>query len=631
MPILSAHRKVTYNEWIGAGILLGLFFLLRGYLFGWYDHHLEIPLLKRLIDPTLYPRDYYVQSLPEHFTTFFYLILSRFITIDQIQPVYFVLFLICRFFLFYWMLKIWDLLSKGNKAAAWAAVAFPTLFGFTPEFMYPDLSHQEFTMPFVFAGLYFFLAGRYFLSALILGIGTNFHALYCLFPMFYMCLFLFFEFKKKSFQTLSKVLLIYLSAASPFIIWSLSVRILSVMNTQPVGITNILRLYKNVIWNALIFEGHPLSYLTKNFLGWLFFARDYLLILSLLGFLLIHNPSFRRNKKVLSICFGSIFLFVVAYLFTYHFPSGFFINLNLTRNTQYLFFFLIGYFILFADVFLKSHNDLYSFTIIFVLLILLYDKIIGALALLFLTFFLLFYRYTKFPHLQKKQIFLLVPLAVTFLAICIGIVNFSQEGLFILFLWFVVYGFLSIGLRLSQRKQNSNLVILGVLFFFYFCIAIISHYQQSYQIKNAKSGFWKLQRDWIDMQNYAKSHTPKNALFLVPYDMTMGGFRIFSERSVVFSYRDAGIIAFDLDAMAKWLQRRKDLADFRVTIPRGTDLRDDLKNALYKYYVDYIVFMKYASPHSKSQKVLKKVYENDSFTLFHVAQNLFPRKPRYFR
>ena len=64
-------QTLLQNEWFIAGCLLIIFLAANGYHYGWDDQHLEIPLLKSLIDNTLYQGDYYVESLKKKIYQFF--------------------------------------------------------------------------------------------------------------------------------------------------------------------------------------------------------------------------------------------------------------------------------------------------------------------------------------------------------------------------------------------------------------------------------------------------------------------------------------------------------------------------------------------------------------------------------
>jgi hypothetical protein len=134
-------------------------------------------------------------------------------------------------------------------------------------------------------------------------------------------------------------------------------------------------------------------------------------------------------------------------------------------------------------------------------------------------------------------------------------------------------------------------------------------------MKTGPSG-WQLQRNWLDMQYYVHDHTPKDALILTPYDVPMGGFRIHSDRKVLVCYRDCGIIGFDYAAAVEWNKRVNDIAPFKVFSREGID--QAVLIAILKYKVNYVVFMNYYGPDNDTS-ILKKIYENEVFSLFQVV------------
>ena len=166
------------------------------------------------------------------------------------------------------------------------------------------------------------------------------------------------------------------------------------------------------------------------------------------------------------------------------------------------------------------------------------------------------------------------------------------------------------------KKENlwlrRLLIIIPLIGSFVICLCNINEYLD---LKKNGSGPWELLRDWEDMQLYVRDHTPKDALFLTPYDMPMGGFRIHSDRKVLVCYRDCGIIGFDYKAAVEWHNRIKDIHSFKVYTGERVD--DAVLIAILKYKVNYVVFMKYYGP-SGDTTILKKVYENSVFSLFQV-------------
>ena len=61
MNIPKPLTQITRLPFFLSLICFLLFLSMTSYKFGWDDQHLEIPLLKSLIDPSLYQGDYYVE------------------------------------------------------------------------------------------------------------------------------------------------------------------------------------------------------------------------------------------------------------------------------------------------------------------------------------------------------------------------------------------------------------------------------------------------------------------------------------------------------------------------------------------------------------------------------------------
>ena len=116
------------------------------------------------------------------------------------------------------------------------------------------------------------------------------------------------------------------------------------------------------------------------------------------------------------------------------------------------------------------------------------------------------------------------------------------------------------------------------------------------------------------MQYFVQANTPQDAVILAPYDMEMGGFRIFSERSVVVCYRDCGIVGFDFKAVEEWTRRLKDVAAFKLLT--NSPPLETYKKAIIKYNASYIVFPRFYAP--RGNETLEKIYANYDFALYKV-------------
>ncbi len=616
---LEKILKTLQSPWSIALFLLGVFLATTAYKYGWDDQHLEIPLLKNLIDPTLYQNDYYVESLKKNFSSFFYPILSKLITVEQIPSTYFGLYLVSRYFLFFWIYKLWLTISN-SKFKATACVLTFILITRIPEFMYRTFSHQEFTLAIIFSGIYYFFKNRFFLASFILGLAANFHGLYSLFPMFFLGLTLLFQIKKFSLKTLIKSCTIFLLACSPFLIWTLQNRFAHT-SIDPNLTKDWVSLYYLACPQNFLFGAAPLGEIMTNAKQIFKVTQPYLYIIALFLLNVVFNTTFQKNKNALSFCIGAFFLIFVSFIFTYIYPSRFFLDLNLARNSQFLLFLLTGFTtLLIIDLFDKKN----VFSVIVCTSLFFFIKLGNLVALSSIGaifFFLGFLRLLKNNNPIHKG------LSIILLILSIG----STKGIFYSFetnpyspsikniflkiiLTITIGTILTFFIQQSRKKQ----IFQKIIWFICFGILLIQFFQfrnKRVELENSGGGFWTLQRSWESMQIYVKENTARDAMLLVPYNMEMGGFRIQSERKIICSYRDCGIVGFDYNAALEWQRRVHDIEEFKFIIK--TSPLHALKNAITKYDADYIVFMKYAQP-SNNISFLKKIYSNEHFSLYQV-------------
>ncbi|MBF0521761.1 MAG: hypothetical protein HQL24_01755 [Candidatus Omnitrophica bacterium] len=619
MDSLRTHLpKFLRSDWFIALIILLIFLASNGYHYGWDDQHLELPMLKSLIDHSLYQGDYYVESLKKNFTSFFFPILARLITVKQIPTVYFILFLLSRYFMFFWMFKLWRLLAENGSRAFWYIIAFIVMVR-VDEFLYRTMSHEEFTLAFVFAGIYFFYKERFVLAAVILGIAANFHALYSLFPMVFIGSYLLWQNKKHGVKTLVQSVFFYAIFSLPFLIWTISTR----FNKPPIipipGASDWLTLYKIACpQNFLLTPGAPLTMNLKE-------AIPYAVLAVIFLTNIFFNPRFIKDKKTQALCFSASILLFFCFLFSYVAPNKFALDLNLIRNIQFLSFFLMGYLLILLMETIENGPLWIGFILAIFLTLLKYGHPIEPIAIILILLTFTFVTISRRENKTPLQHTLLALTAVTFLAGIILIIylqstlplrSFARINLgVILVLLTLIYCY-----ETWARKNTS----FGSLRKFFYVIPLVmfsfqfSYYHYTFdQPQNRQSGFWELQDQWEEMQRYVQQNTPKDAMLLVPYNMEMGGFRIFSERKIIACFRDCGIVGFDYNAALEWERRIKDIETFKVFPSEPYTLA--LQKAIFKYNVDYIVFMHYARPPSDNA-LLKHIYSNKIFSLYQVSR-----------
>lgn len=572
MSFKEKSARILSNDWGIGLLLLGVFLSTNGYLYAWDDQHLEIPLLKSLIDPQLYPNDYYVDSLKKNFPSFFYSILAKFITTDQVPGAYLLLYLLSRFFLFFWVYKLWHFISKDKFTAAICSLSF-ILLGRVEEFLYRTFSHQEFALGIIMAGLYFFYKDRFILAAAILGLAANFHLVYSLFPMIYLNVFLLIFRKDRKWETILKSNGIFLLLASPVVILAVQKYFGGTPAVRP-SQEEWLPLYYLACPQNFIFNATPLHELTSSLKVFFTATREYIFLFLLYLINIIFFRPFEKDHKIYAMSVSAVTMLAISFIFTYVAPNRFIIDLNLIRNVQYLLFFYAGYtVVLLADTVTKR----------------------GAVAGLICGFLLMLLRVPSLDHFTQPYLQMaLIISGLLFLNLAAGFIK-----------------------KLSPWMASQKRLFLIIPLVVVFCTYSLFHVRYL-KIVHTGGGFWQMQRNWIDIQKYAKEHTPKNALFLIPNDTEMGGFRIYAERPIVVCYRDCGIVGFDYRAVVDWQKRLNDVENFKVLI-RG-DLQKAIFTALVKYKVNYIIFMNYAQPNSASP-ILEKLYENEVFALYKVLSN----------
>lgn len=617
----SKIQQVLQNNWIIAAFLLAIFLLANGYTYAWDDQHVEIPLLKSLIDPELYPGDYYVTSLKKNFTSVLYPILARMVTIDQIPAAYFTLYLLSRYFFFYWMYRFWLLIAQKKREAV-ACVLTVILLVRVEEFLYRTFSHQEFALAVIMAGFYFFYKDRFYLAALLWGVAANFHALYSLFPMLYMLFFLGWEYQKFGVKKFLSAGIIFTLSATPFIIWTIE-KYITAPPTAAVD-PNWIPLYRLACPQNFIFLEITLPEMMHSLQKFIAATDNYFVLILLFILNNFFNDTFRQDKKTKSILITAAILLVVSFIFSYLLPVRFILDLNLVRNGQYMLFILGGYTALLVLRTLGERSFLIGLLLVVIFTLLRFGDTVGALAVLIMVCLM------GYAALNKDN--KVMPRTVWHFALII----LTAVILFILTKHFVTQNFSRIAIRSLQiiaglltaaylaevllKDQKKMTRLKQAVIFIPYLLLLINYGYYHYkhlEIERHAGGFWQLQRNWIDLQHFVKNSTPKNALFLIPHDMEMGGFRIFSERPVVIEYRDCGIVGFDYAAAVEWLRRLNDVEPFKVII--DGPIEPVIKKAINDYKVNYIVFMKYLN--LKNNPFMEEVYGNDVFTLYEIKIN----------
>ena len=633
MHLKNTLKRIIQSDWFIAFIILGIFFLANSYKYGWDDQHLEIPLLKSLIDPQLYAGDYYVESLKKNFTSFFYPILARLISVEQIPSAYFFLYLISRYVLFLFMYKLWKDLSGRIFTGLMCMLVF-LLMVRVDEFLYRTFSHQEFALAIIFPAIYYFFKDKFLRASILLGLAANFHALYSVFPTFYVGIYLLWTIKKNGWKALVKCSLAFLGCALPFLIWTFE-RYSHISTSLPGSV------YQN--WLSLYLIACPQNFFMiyvspevvfQSFDAFFHILQNYVSLVVLFILNISFNARFRENTKAKVFCLAAFGLLAICLVFTNIYPTKFFLDLNLVRNTQFLLFLLTGFTVILLIEAIENNKPFLSFCFgIFFSLLKLGELVFPISAGLMFGVFAL---RRGLPRKESTRAPSRIVLRIIFIGL--GILNLLFWG------WRLVHHFNSEAFRvITLVNITLAAFLLGALYFLepwagrkipprifkkiYFILPLClfffqytSYHFQQVRAEQNEEGYWRIQRNWEDMQYFVKAHTPKDALLLVPYDMEMGGFRIFSQRKIICCYRDCGIIGFDYNAAVEWQIRLHDIESYKVAM--ASSFNPAVQKAIYKYGADYIVFMRYAMPPNRDS-LLELMYQNTDFSLYKIKPAVF--------
>ncbi len=137
---------------------------------------------------------------------------------------------------------------------------------------------------------------------------------------------------------------------------------------------------------------------------------------------------------------------------------------------------------------------------------------------------------------------------------------------------------------------------------------------------------------WVDVQLYARDHTPKDALFIVP--PYLAGFTVFSKRSILGDWLvGATCVWGDNDYASEWLARMRMIGWDNFQDKEGwSDARrgyttlstDKFVEAAEKYNATHLVFEKVGNKRLK----LPLIFENKQFILYFVqGDNSLKRRP----
>jgi hypothetical protein len=304
--------------------VLALFSLsISSYRYGIGDQLIDIPYIKYLLNPTLYPGDQLIPLL-EQKASYFWPLFSNIFKITGIEYGFFILQLISLFFFLYMVWRLTYLVTTSQKAAYIAVLLFIIAkysFGYSSLFSYSSFIPRNFTIGFILWTIVLFLSNKQYYAFFLLGLLSNLHVISIIPVLISFGVYLLFF---SNFKALIKNILLYLIGASPVIYKFLS-------NHGESGNQTLNAEYLDY-YNSVLTP----FYIQTTLHGYLQFYNALLIIVfTLIALKFVKLPDINSLKLFKILTVVSALLVIVSVVFENSYPIPFFIQLQMGRSGVY--------------------------------------------------------------------------------------------------------------------------------------------------------------------------------------------------------------------------------------------------------------------------------------------------------
>jgi hypothetical protein len=591
-----------------------------GYGFAIGDHAVQIPFIKHILNPNLYPNDPMVATSSGYTTFFTYFIAILIKLFRNMEIIYFTVHL-ASMFLFMLVVYKLSLLLFDNQIVAIVSLAFMFFKKLTlgkSGIHYTSMDHTFILYPFALLGVWFFLRERKAIGFAIVGLVFNFQALTATYAFSMLAFSALLEAAVNSWryyrnrdssidiremwlkQTLFPIGM-FVAFALPTIIWSIS-------NSGGAITDEWIKIFRA----RSSHHSFPFSWSKEHYV-------NYLLFLAFGAVALSQAPARRFHGKIMAFVLAIGILCGIGVIFAEYYPVKLVLRMQLFRSTTYLTIFCLLYI---SNYIVSSwgksgiHRIAAILNVLILVILSYYNLAVLVLILYVLAEWVLPGRGERTPHFG---ILLFIIFAIVLriysphnsfpgelsLSPLSGLLRkvFEDRLLVILSCLAIILAWkdrVSIGII---RKLATGIVVLTLAFY-----VIPSAFSRFHPAQRYESG-------WIDVQLWAKENTPIHATFLTPpYSQ---GFRIFSERPIVVDWKDGTQQYFDTEYGYEWWER--------VQMVGGNSRKyDEMSEEEYiaiarKYKASYIVV-----PASRTLN-LEKAYVNKEYAVYRITGTRVPK------
>jgi hypothetical protein len=559
-----------------------------GYRFGIMNHSIQVPLLKHLMNPSLYRNDLVAGSFPLYASAFYPAVAPLARVLRSVEATYFGLFILTQF-LSLSALYALSILAFGRP---WGAILTCLLYlggvasPGAETTTWTTLTHSSVTSALLLWNIYLYLKGWRLTAFAALGLLFNFHALYSfqVFILFLVDTLL----SRTTLQTLLRSVGLFLLAALPAWVWLFRGEGVS-SEAFPLWLQIMRERSSLVVFPSAL----PPAYYARYFL---------VLALGGLGFLALPRTPVHRSIGHFVVAIGLLVL--TGLVFSEWCPLVPVIRAQLLRSGRWLSFMALLYA---AELMADSWN--WGF----------FARTAGALCFLgifasqpsWLALGLAFYLLTSSARLGAAGV-ALGALALVFAAKT-GAAPFDlsaslsalEEKLRLLENPPLVACLVSLAIMRALWEKPSILRELAApllaLVVLSWALPIL-YMKHLAQIRS---------EPWNQVQLWVRTHTPEDAVILTPPQGE--GFRVFSERAVVGEWKDGTLEFFSPSFAFEWFRRMQDLGG--MTWAYDSFDADHLTALGRRYGARYAVCR-------KGRDLWPPLYKNDAFAVYEL--NLSP-------
>jgi hypothetical protein len=455
--------------------------------------------------------------------------------------------------------------------------------------------------PLIIWSMVFFFQKRYPLSLLLAGLAWNFHPMCTVFVLWAYCLFWAFNHKELKVSTLGYCILCFTLPALPTIIRSFSYLGSLQRLDFPAWITA-------VYWTTW-FTCFPTTWPALSFVrASLFFVLFMLAVYRI--------PDSSRKQGLLIFTGAVLTLCLAGTVFADMCPVPFIIKMSLWRSTL-IYMFIALPCIAWLLVALFNHSLTSRFIVIALLVLLTgYVKCYPFYYLPLLLAAVAFFIWE--PVLKERFASIARNFSIVFFLSLVMLlayqIFYGERGTRLLAFFIAIFIFLSV---IAMRRKHSPLnaityIVWSGLFIILFDAAVL-YFKGGPEIYF--HGYFQGRRHpWADMQLFAKAHSDKDDLFIIP--TYMNDFGIYSQRATLGDWAEgSNAIYLDNQYTREWLTRMKELgwktfcfdsnAEGYYYLPTA-----EVVKTAEKYGVKFII--------TEKPKIfaLPKIYENEQFILY---------------